>query len=377
MDLFWTAAAVAPPMQNSSSIGESRLRGGRSFLSRKNLHPRRRFHPISARFQFETEAQRLTEYGHYLVEFLRREAAMVSRSISGEPSNKASFFPIDIVVSAFLGGVASYLLTSNSIIEKDGRMESPNSVGKNLNVLEEEEEEEENWLLVMNPTPFNRFVLMRCQSIEFEEEGDDVYEEGITKKLLVESRHFVKLRATDDVSDRSQNDDDDEEWGGFIPRLTSTFITNFQQNPSSNLNIRQVPRSSKGSARVPIPSSIRSFKQIPALINGTLSGYQRSYIHVGDGGVLAIDWPSHLDLPGENGLDTTFLLIAGTSEGSGNQNIQSFVQRSIRCGYFPIVMNPRGCGGSPLITPRYGSEAFIFLDLTTVRLICFIIYILT
>ena len=139
MALFWTAAAVAPPMQNSSSIGESGLRGRRSFLSRKNLHPRRRFHPI-ARFQFETEAQRLTECGHYLVEFLRREAAMVSKSISGEPSNKASFFPIDIVVSAFLGGVASYLLTSNSTIEKDERMESPNSVGKNLNVLEEEEE---------------------------------------------------------------------------------------------------------------------------------------------------------------------------------------------------------------------------------------------
>ena len=91
-----------------------------------------------------------------------------------------------------------------------------------------------------------------------------------------------------------------------------------------------------------------------------VSGYQRSYIHAGDGGVLAIDWPSHLDLSGENGLDTTFLLIAGTSEGSGNQDIQSFVQRSVRCGYFPIVMNPRGCGGSPLITPRYGAEAFYF-----------------
>ncbi len=43
----------------------------------------------------------------------------------------------------------------------------------------------------------------------------------------------------------------------------------------------------------------------------------------------------------------------GTTEGSGDQGIQRFVMRAVCCGYFPIVLNPRGCAASPLTTPRH------------------------
>lgn len=45
--------------------------------------------------------------------------------------------------------------------------------------------------------------------------------------------------------------------------------------------------------------------------------------------------------------------MAGTTEGSRDVGVEKFVMDAMRLGYFPVVLNPRGCAGSPLITPRH------------------------
>ena len=81
--------------------------------------------------------------------------------------------------------------------------------------------------------------------------------------------------------------------------------------------------------------------------------YQRVCVSGGDGGVVSLDWPSNLDLEEERGLDSTLLLVPGTTEGSNDRNIRLFVVEALKRGFFPVVMNPRGCANSPLTTPRY------------------------
>lgn len=85
--------------------------------------------------------------------------------------------------------------------------------------------------------------------------------------------------------------------------------------------------------------------------------YQRECVGTEDGGVISLDWPSNLDLTDEHGLDTTVLLIPGTPEGSTDENVRSLVCECLRRGLFPVVMNPRGCAGSPLTTPRLFTAA--------------------
>uniref|UniRef100_J3MXS3 AB hydrolase-1 domain-containing protein n=1 Tax=Oryza brachyantha TaxID=4533 RepID=J3MXS3_ORYBR len=85
--------------------------------------------------------------------------------------------------------------------------------------------------------------------------------------------------------------------------------------------------------------------------------YQRICIPTEDGGVIALDWPDNLDLDKEHGLDSTVLIVPGTPEGSMERGIKVFVLDALKNGYFPIVMNPRGCGGSPLTTPRLFTAA--------------------
>jgi ribosomal protein L12E/L44/L45/RPP1/RPP2 len=81
--------------------------------------------------------------------------------------------------------------------------------------------------------------------------------------------------------------------------------------------------------------------------------YQRTCLVAHDSGVVSLDWPMQLEFAADNGFDNTLLLIPGTTEGSGDQGIQRFVMRAACCGYFPIVLNPRGCAASPLTTPRH------------------------
>ncbi|PIA27558.1 hypothetical protein AQUCO_07600016v1 [Aquilegia coerulea] len=85
--------------------------------------------------------------------------------------------------------------------------------------------------------------------------------------------------------------------------------------------------------------------------------YQRICISTSDGGVISLDFPAKLDLKEEHGMDTTVLIVPGTTEGSMENNIRSFVSECLNRGCFPVVMNPRGCAGSPLTTARLFTAA--------------------
>ncbi|GAA0145832.1 metalloprotease [Lithospermum erythrorhizon] len=85
--------------------------------------------------------------------------------------------------------------------------------------------------------------------------------------------------------------------------------------------------------------------------------YRRVCVGMGDGGVVSIDWPENLELEEERGLDSTVVIVPGTTEGSGERCVREFVCEYLRRGCFPVVMNPRGCAGSPLTTPRLFTAA--------------------
>ncbi|KAJ4958101.1 hypothetical protein NE237_025212 [Protea cynaroides] len=153
------------------------------------------------------------------------------------------------------------------------------------------------WILFTSPTPFNRFILLRCPSIQFE--GSELLQD-VNDKLVKEDRHFVKLN-----SGRIHVRYSEERNGRFEEKLV----------------------------------------------------YQRVCVSTDDGGVISLDWPANLDLTEEPGLDTTLLLIPGSTEGSMDKDVRSFVCESLKQGLFPIVMNPRGCAGSPLTTARLFTAA--------------------
>ncbi|KAL2338824.1 hypothetical protein Fmac_013270 [Flemingia macrophylla] len=85
--------------------------------------------------------------------------------------------------------------------------------------------------------------------------------------------------------------------------------------------------------------------------------YQRVCVSGNDGGVVSLDWPAELDLEEERGLDSTLLLVPGTPQGSMDVDVRSFVVEALKRGFFPVVMNPRGCAASPLTTPRLFTAA--------------------
>ncbi|CAJ1940580.1 unnamed protein product [Sphenostylis stenocarpa] len=145
------------------------------------------------------------------------------------------------------------------------------------------------WILFATPTPFNRFVLLRCPSLVFE--WSDASE-----RLLREERHYV----------------------------------------SGRIEVRRGPE------REDLEEELR---------------YQRVCVSGADGGVVSLDWPDHLDLEEERGLDTTLLLVPGTPQGSMDADVSFFVVEALKRGFFPVVMNPRGCAASPLTTPRLFTAA--------------------
>ncbi|RWW79839.1 hypothetical protein BHE74_00011857 [Ensete ventricosum] len=155
-----------------------------------------------------------------------------------------------------------------------------------------------DWVLFTSPTPFNRSVLLRCPSVSFEDGGELL--EGVNESLLRDERHYVNLSR------------------GGIPFAREE---EGEEGPEQEIS------------------------------------YQRACVGTDDGGVISLDWPENLDLGKEDGLDTTVLIVPGTAEGSMDRYVRSFVSDALQHGYFPIVMNPRGCAGSPLTTPRLFTAA--------------------
>ncbi|CAO2823113.1 unnamed protein product, partial [Amaranthus hypochondriacus] len=201
------------------------------------------------------------------------------------PLDFLSILPLDWVPSAALGFTSALTLT---FLNRKSHTPQLNSNSRVSDIGE--------WILFSSPTPFNRFVLLRCPSISFE------YLEDVSERLTTEEKHYVRL---DSGRIQLRNGDEDE--------------------------VKE-----------------RDYE---------LFEYQRVCVGTDDGGVISLDWPSNLDLSEERGLDTTVLLVPGTAEGSMDEDIRSFVRDCLRRGLFPIVMNPRGCAGSPLTTARLFTAA--------------------
>ncbi|KAJ4745123.1 hypothetical protein LUZ62_079528 [Rhynchospora pubera] len=150
------------------------------------------------------------------------------------------------------------------------------------------------WVLFTSPTPFNRSVLLRCPSISFDDGGELL--DGVNDRLVTQARHYVNFSS------------------GEIPG---------QAKEGSELELY----------------------------------YQRICVRTKDGGVLSLDYPENLDLRKEHGLDTTVVVVPGTPRGSMERSVKLFVLDAMRHGYFPVVLNPRGCAGSPVTTPRLFTAA--------------------
>uniref|UniRef100_A0A6P3Z3C9 uncharacterized protein LOC107406661 isoform X1 n=2 Tax=Ziziphus jujuba TaxID=326968 RepID=A0A6P3Z3C9_ZIZJJ len=182
-------------------------------------------------------------------------------------------------VLGFASGIALYLSRINS-----PKLSEVSDIGE--------------WILFTSPTPFNRFVLLRCRSISFE--GRELLED-VNEKLVKEEKHYVRLN-------------------------------------SGRIQVK--------AGGVETDSDLEEKLE-----------YQRVCVNTDDGGVISLDWPAHLDLEEEHGLDTTLLLVPGSAEGSMDRNVRSFVCEALKRGLFPVLMNPRGCAGSPLTTARLFTAA--------------------
>eukprot|EP01018_Ginkgo_biloba_P027793 Gb_23959 [translate_table: standard] len=206
-------------------------------------------------------------------------------------------FDIFAATLGFVAGLAVYML----------RLERPQFVEPRAAFRGE-------WVLFTSPTPFNRFVVLRCPSISFQ---DDAFLEDVNKKLTKDNRHFIKLTSASEVS-------------GY---------------------------SCKGNIPNTVGRKLFDTEKINIVDDESEFSYQRICLNAEDGGVISLDWPASLDLVEEQGLDTTLLVVPGTTEGSRDEYVQDFVCKALQYGYFPIVMNPRGCAGSPLTTPRLFTAA--------------------
>ncbi|CAG7911092.1 unnamed protein product [Brassica rapa] len=217
--------------------------------------------------------------------FKRQSRSLVLVNSSFLPPPFDGSVPLDSLAPS-LAGFASGLAVSLS-----SRL-----FGRSVGISDRRRSVEEvvgEWIMFASPTPFNRFVLLRCSLLSFE--GELV--ESLSDRLVKEERHFVTL-------DRGK--------------------------------IVTAERAAEEDKRLE---------------------YQRICITTEDGGVVSLDFPADLDLREERGMDTTVILIPGTPEGSMDQSVRSFVSEALRRGVFPVVMNPRGCAGSPLTTPRLFTAA--------------------
>ncbi|XP_075509095.1 uncharacterized protein LOC142545661 isoform X2 [Primulina tabacum] len=181
----------------------------------------------------------------------------------------------------FASGLALYLSSKSRKANPEKSSDFDSSIGE--------------WILFSSPTPFNRFVVLRCPSICFP--GGELLE-NVKEKLVEEDTHFVNSNRGRIVLGKSEED-------GILEKVA----------------------------------------------------YQRLCVVSDGGGVLSLDWPANLELEEERGLDTTILIVPGTAEGSYEGKIKRLVCECLRRGVFPVVMNPRGCAGSPLTTPRLFTAA--------------------
>ncbi|XP_030941373.1 uncharacterized protein LOC115966260 isoform X1 [Quercus lobata] len=205
---------------------------------------------------------------------------------------------------------------------------------------------------------------LRCAQFEFE----DLFQSLVSRFPSVNSLEFIApalgfaggfaLHRHSKDRLRHRGDSDVGEWILFTsPMPFSRFVflrcpsVSFAGGEDANERLvkedRHFVRLNKG--RIVVSNEIESCSLELEL--------QRVCVSTEDGGVVSLDWPANLDLEKEHGLDTTLLLIPGSPQGSLDKNVRSFVAESLNRGCFPVVMNPRGCAGSPLTTARLFTAA--------------------
>ncbi|XP_068463708.1 uncharacterized protein [Phaseolus vulgaris] len=212
----------------------------------------------------------------------RRRRLKINSSLPPSPAPFENLFRIlithypsvnslDLITPAlgFATGATLFFSSRSKSAADDGHRSSVSDIGE--------------WMLFATPTPFNRFVLLRCPSLVFE--GSDASE-----------RDYV----------------------------------------SGRIEVR------RGREREGLVEELR---------------YQRVCVSGADGGVVSLDWPDNLNLEEELGLDSTLLIVPGSPQGSMDADIRLFVVEALKRGFFPVVMNPRGCAASPLTTPRLFTAA--------------------
>ncbi|GJR58774.1 embryogenesis-associated protein EMB8-like protein [Tanacetum coccineum] len=85
--------------------------------------------------------------------------------------------------------------------------------------------------------------------------------------------------------------------------------------------------------------------------------YRRECLRTSDDGVVALDWVAGDDkcLSPKSPI---LILLAGLTGGSGESYIKHMLLRARNKGWRVVAFNSRGCGDSPVITPKFYSASF-------------------
>nr|GEW51222.1 embryogenesis-associated protein EMB8-like [Tanacetum cinerariifolium] len=85
--------------------------------------------------------------------------------------------------------------------------------------------------------------------------------------------------------------------------------------------------------------------------------FRRECLRMKDNGVVSLDWVSGDD-PCLSKKSPILILLAGLTGGSGEAYIKHMLLRARNKGWRVVAFNSRGCGNSPVITPKFYSASF-------------------
>ena len=89
--------------------------------------------------------------------------------------------------------------------------------------------------------------------------------------------------------------------------------------------------------------------------------YEREIVHMPDGGMVALDREDPSAHPTDGGPLSSapvVILLPGLTGGSEDTYIQHAVVHAREAGFRAVVFNPRGCSGSPVVTPQFYSASY-------------------
>ncbi|KAJ8451085.1 hypothetical protein Cgig2_026894 [Carnegiea gigantea] len=124
-------------------------------------------------------------------------------------------------------------------------------------------------------------------------------------------------------------------------------------SPAFKSNLRQPYR------HFPVVGSNRHVETIFAAFSRSLPDvrYRRECIRTKDDGAVALDWVAgdNLNLPP---LSPVLILLPGLTGGSDDTYVRHLLIKARKLGWRVVVFNSRGCGHSPVTTPKFYSASF-------------------